>query len=213
MGIDLDQLHPLPTPPKGLPEDAVQPVGTIMLPVFAGIGHCTITTITNFLVVKAHSFYDVILGRPTLNSLKAKTCTYHLKMKFSTDAGVGEVGGEQVLARMLCTRAQKWRRDIWTTKSSKSGAALLSSPPELIDHKVKTRDELNLKEAEANEPLELVALEPNHLEATTRIGTRMGSKTRQQLKQVMIKHKDVFAWSHGDICLGSITRSSSIVSA
>lgn len=53
----------------------------------------------DFMVVKTHSSYNAIIGWPTLNSLKAATSTYDLKMKFSTKAGVSEVGGEQALAR------------------------------------------------------------------------------------------------------------------
>ena len=45
------------------------------------------------------SSYNVIIGRPTLNKWKATTSTYCLKVKFPTDNGVGEVKGDQVLAR------------------------------------------------------------------------------------------------------------------
>ena len=52
-----------------------------------------------FLVVDYLSAYNVILGRPTLNSWKAVTLTYHLMIKFPTDYGVGELRGDQVVAR------------------------------------------------------------------------------------------------------------------
>ena len=45
------------------------------------------------------SSYNVIIRRPTLNKWKAATSTYCQKMKFPTDDGVGEVKGDQVLAR------------------------------------------------------------------------------------------------------------------
>lgn len=44
------------------------------------------------------STYNVIIGRPTLNRLKATTSTYCLKVKFLTTYGVGEIQGDQVLA-------------------------------------------------------------------------------------------------------------------
>ena len=53
----------------------------------------------DFLVVKAPSAYNAILGRPGLNALQAVVSTYHLKLKFSTSQGVGEVKGDQALAR------------------------------------------------------------------------------------------------------------------
>ena len=49
-----------------------------------------------FLVVDCSSLYNAILGRPTLNSWKAVTSTYHLMIKFPTEYGVGEVRGDQV---------------------------------------------------------------------------------------------------------------------
>ena len=58
-----------------------------------------ITRDVTFLVVDYSSSYNAILGRPTLNSWKAVTSTYHLMIKFSTEYGVGEVRGDQVAAR------------------------------------------------------------------------------------------------------------------
>ena len=52
-----------------------------------------------FLVVDCSSTYNAILERPTLNSWKAATSTYHLMIKFSTDYGVGELRGNQVATR------------------------------------------------------------------------------------------------------------------
>ena len=51
-----------------------------------------------FLVVDCSSAYNAILGRPNLNSWKAMTSTYHLMIKFTTEYGVREVRGDQVVA-------------------------------------------------------------------------------------------------------------------
>ena len=52
-----------------------------------------------FLVVDCSFAYNAILGRPTLNSWKVVTSTYHLMIKFPTKYGVEEVRGDQVTAR------------------------------------------------------------------------------------------------------------------
>ena len=69
----------------------VQPVGTITLPVVVGTYPQQVTRNVSFLVVDCSSSYNAIIGRPTLNSWKAVTCTYHLSVKFPTEHGVGEV--------------------------------------------------------------------------------------------------------------------------
>ena len=51
------------------------------------------------MVVDCPSSYNVIIGRPTLNRWKAATSTYCLKVKFPTEYGIGEVVGDEVLAR------------------------------------------------------------------------------------------------------------------
>ncbi|KAG6732462.1 hypothetical protein I3842_01G179400 [Carya illinoinensis] len=99
MGIDVGKLRLSPMPLKGFSGDTIQPVGAITLPITAGTGAPTTTTMTDFLVVKASSSYNAILGRPTLNHMRAITSTYHLKMKFPTDGGMGEARVEQALAR------------------------------------------------------------------------------------------------------------------
>ena len=50
-------------------------------------------------MVDCPSLYNVIIGRPTLNKWKSATSTYCLKVKFPTENRVGEVRGDQVLAR------------------------------------------------------------------------------------------------------------------
>ena len=58
-----------------------------------------ITQNVTFLVVDCSSAYNDIIGRPTLNSWKAATSTYHLMIKFPTEYGIGELRGDQVAAR------------------------------------------------------------------------------------------------------------------
>ena len=86
-------------------------MGTITLPVVVGAYPLQLTKDVNFLVVNYPSSYNAIIGRPTLNSWKAVTSTYHLSVKFPTDYGVGQVQGDQLAARecylaMLATDEQ-----------------------------------------------------------------------------------------------------------
>ena len=58
-----------------------------------------ITKEVDFLIVDYSSFNNAIIGRPTLNSWKAVTSTYHLSVKFPTDYGIRQVQGDQLATR------------------------------------------------------------------------------------------------------------------
>ena len=67
------------------------PLGVVTLSVIVGDYPQQIAKNVTFLVVDCSSAYNAILGRPTLNSWKVMTSTYHLMIKFPTDYGVGEL--------------------------------------------------------------------------------------------------------------------------
>jgi hypothetical protein len=83
----------------GFAGEQVQPVGSIELPVTAGDYPVTKTIMVKFLLIDRPSAYNAILGRTALNDLKAITSTSHLKIKFPIERRVGEVRGEQGVAR------------------------------------------------------------------------------------------------------------------
>ncbi|KAK4397239.1 protein FAR1-RELATED SEQUENCE 5 [Sesamum angolense] len=61
-----------------------------------GSGSTQKTCLLKFLVVDTPSAYNVILRRHTLNGFQAVISTYHMKIKFSTAGGVGEVQGDSL---------------------------------------------------------------------------------------------------------------------
>ena len=52
-----------------------------------------------FLIVDAPSANNMLLGRPSLNAIKAIPSAYHMMIKFPTTSGVGMVRGDQPVAR------------------------------------------------------------------------------------------------------------------
>ena len=99
MRLGRDQLHPINSPLVGFGGTKVQPVGTITLSVVVGAYPQQVTRDVNFLVVDCLSSYNAIIGRPTLNSWKTVTSTYHLSIKFPTEHEVGQVQGDQLATR------------------------------------------------------------------------------------------------------------------
>uniref|UniRef100_A0A2N9EHN4 Uncharacterized protein n=1 Tax=Fagus sylvatica TaxID=28930 RepID=A0A2N9EHN4_FAGSY len=93
MRIGKDQLRPIETPLVGFAGTSVYPLGIISLQIIAGTYPKQATKRVEFLVVDCPSAYNVIIGRPTLNRLRAVTSTYHLLVRFPTEHGIGENEG------------------------------------------------------------------------------------------------------------------------
>ena len=99
MKLDKKRLQPFESPLVSFNGDRVYPKGIVTLTVIVGTHLRQLTRQLDFLEVDCPSSYNIIIGKPTLNRWKATTSTYCLKVKFPTDNGVGEVKGDQVLAR------------------------------------------------------------------------------------------------------------------
>ena len=71
--------------------DHVIPKGVAKLTIMVGEHSRTSTILANFLIVKAPSTINGIIGRPLLEALKVATLIYHLTMKFPTAEETGEI--------------------------------------------------------------------------------------------------------------------------
>ncbi|RZR85848.1 hypothetical protein BHM03_00012913 [Ensete ventricosum] len=91
LGLTDKDLVTLTSTLTGFIGDFVSPMGAAMIPVTFGGEPRSKTLMVSFMVVKLPSAYNAIIGRPTLNRLKAVVSTYHRLLKFLTRAGVGEV--------------------------------------------------------------------------------------------------------------------------
>ena len=94
------------------------------------------------------SAYNAIIRRPTLNSWKVVTSTYHLMIKFPTEHGVGELHRNQVVAHE-CYIAMM----------------------EMDDHLQAMNIEEHRMATEPIEKLKEILLDNSKLNQTTKIGT------------------------------------------
>ena len=175
MRLGRDQLHPVNSPLVGFRGMKVQFVGTVTLPVVVGAYSQQITKEVNFLVVDCSSSYNAIIGRPTLNSWKAITSTYHLSVKFLIEYGVGQTQGDQLATRECYL-------------------ALLAMDGQIQTMSIEERRVV----AKPIEMLEDIPLDENDPEKYARVGVSMEEKTKQDLIQ-FLKSIDVFAWSYEDM--------------
>ena len=170
MGISKERLILTNFPLIGFGGTRVLPLGAITLSVVVGDYPQQITKDVTFLVVDCSSAYNAILGRPTLNSWKAVTSTYHLMIKFPTNYGVGELQGNQVAARE-CYVAMM----------------------EMDDHLQAMNIEEHRTTIEPVEKLEEVFFEDSNHKRKTKIRTLANPAIRQELTAFLRSNRDVFA--------------------
>ena len=109
MGIGREKLDPVSTHLRGFSGEKVLPLGSIQLVLTLGEPPCQATTTARFLIVDAPSTYNMLLGRPSLNAIKAIPSAYHMIIKFLTVNGVGTVRGDQRVAKECYTASMKQR--------------------------------------------------------------------------------------------------------
>ena len=103
LGLSEVDLSGFTTPIFGFSREPVIPLGKTVLPVLAG----PINLQTEFIVVKASSPYNAIMGRDWLHRMKAITSTLHQKLRFPTADRVMELNGDQVTAKQCVLAATK----------------------------------------------------------------------------------------------------------
>ncbi|XP_075494850.1 uncharacterized protein LOC142532435 [Primulina tabacum] len=126
----------------GFAGHAVYPEGEITLPLTIGSGDLRKTVMTVFTIVDAPSSYNVILGRPAMNEMRAVASTYHQKIKFPIRGQVGEVKGDQPSSRKcygeIIRVDQKRARREDRGKKVAQGAKeeLVGISPKVAEHKL-----------------------------------------------------------------------------
>ena len=99
MKLDKKRTRPFTSPLVSFTGNRIISRGIITLIVIARTYPAQVTKEIDFLIVDCPLTYNIILGRHALNRQRAVTSTYHLEVKFPTANGVGEIRGDQVLAR------------------------------------------------------------------------------------------------------------------
>ena len=180
MGIGREKLEPVNTHLRGFSGEKVLPVGSIQLVLTLGEPPCQATMTARFLIVDAPSTYNMLLGRPSLNAIRAIPSAYHMVIKFPTVNGVRTVRGDQRVARECYTASMKQK----TVDNVSIG-------------ELDMRDEV-LTRPEPSEELEPVTLDddPEHL---AYVGSKLEKGLKGLLTQFLRQNRDIFAWKQADM--------------
>ena len=98
ISIGKEKLEPVNAHLRGFSGERVLPLGSVLLVLTLGDPLCQATMTTKFLIVEAPSAYNMLLGKPSLNAIRAIPSSYHMVVKFPTDNGVGKARGDQRIA-------------------------------------------------------------------------------------------------------------------
>lgn len=82
------------TPLYGFGNNVVPIAGVATLPVYFDKKPKQAFDLVRFYVINIASSYNMFLGSPILNTFRAITSTTHLKIKFPTPTGIGEIKGD-----------------------------------------------------------------------------------------------------------------------
>ncbi|XP_075473370.1 uncharacterized protein LOC142504379 [Primulina tabacum] len=170
----------------GFAGHVVYPEGEIVLPLTLGSQDLKKTVMTSFTVVDSPSSYNIILGRPAMNELRAVASTYHLKIKFHVGARVGEVRGDQPSSRKCYVEAVR----VDQSKTKREGK---KERMDEVGGRVVEKGEVHFV---AEEEQEMIEIGPGQ---QIRMARDLNASTRVSLINCLKANINVFAWSQQEL--------------
>ncbi|KAK6163864.1 hypothetical protein DH2020_000728 [Rehmannia glutinosa] len=195
MGVEME-VKPVETAMFGFGGGVVESIGQVNLSVTIGEQLHRKTHMVSFLVVDSFSTYNVIIGRPALNAFRAVVSTFHMKLKFIMEDGVGEVLGDQQVARKCYVEAVRKGEQ---KKSKRKGVESERETNPLKMTKKKEKEEPDMMSVKAQEELMSVELVAGDSTKVTRIGTQLGPELATAITSFLRENLDVFARSAEDL--------------
>ncbi|GJU48228.1 reverse transcriptase domain-containing protein [Tanacetum coccineum] len=154
----------------GFAREVSKPLGKIELEVcFGSRGLCRRTSM-KFIVVRAPSPYNIILGRPGLKTLRAIPSTIHSMMKFPTPKGVATLVTRTIIIAE-CRRLEKKQM--------------------VEEENPKRKGEVAITEE--------VLVNPSFPDQLVTIGGGLSEAGKDQLKSLLRDNMGVFAWDPSDM--------------
>ncbi|GAV90243.1 hypothetical protein CFOL_v3_33652 [Cephalotus follicularis] len=136
-----------------------------------------------FLVVDTPSPYNAIVGRPCLNLMEAIVSTRYLVMKFPTRFGVGEVQGNQQVARQCYKTA--------VMDKGKEKALSIAN--------VELRGDVEPERPQPVKEVLQVPLEEGNEERIIQVGSQLREVEKEEPITFLRNNKNVFAWSAEEV--------------
>lgn len=179
--------------------DVLRSVGEVTLPVSLGDRPVMAINSVKFLVMDVGSPFNMILGRPSLNTFQAVVSTFHAKIKFPVNGLVGEVKGDKPGAggtfrfRPHINQIDL-HRPIPEEKAKYDTIGQGEERRPEVDPETKERQHVY-----PSEELRFVEIDPQYPGQMVRIGSHLEQEPALALLELLRRNQDVFAWKPSDL--------------
>lgn len=208
-------------PLYGLGYNTVPVLGAVKVPILFGTFPNAQVKELKLYVVNTPSAYNMILGRPSQRALRAVVSISHLKVKFPTSGGIGEIKGDTTAAKacysstltLAQTDPNNWvkprgrkrkeaRVNQRQVKQKEIQLLETRAAPEtdIADQRISPllksciqRDDA--KTAVAGTTTEEIELVPGNKEKIINIGAGLDTVLKEGLTRLLREYADVFAWT------------------
>ncbi|GKV40302.1 hypothetical protein SLEP1_g47964 [Rubroshorea leprosula] len=198
LGIDPALLQRYDGPIYGFNNQPVPVEGVLTMNVAFGSGRSYVTYTVRFLVVKMASFFNAVIGRPTLTEIQAVVSQSHLCMKFPTLTGIATLRGNQEVAKHCyitsVTQPQKDKAQTPEINPKQIPDDRQVMGVEIVDNR--PEDETRAAPVEDVEEVQIDDRDPSR---KTQIGTQLNSEERAELIAFLRANNDVFAWTSAEM--------------
>jgi hypothetical protein len=188
-----EQLQPYHDTLVGFTGDQAEMMGYITLLTTFGVKENAKTIKVRYLVVRTpYASYNIIIGRPAINTLGAAMSTLYLAIKYPLDnGGVDTITGDQALARQCYELSLKIRK-------KETSRLSVNSTSNFETTELDPRENFQERRVSPIEELEEAQIgEEQH--QTTSIGTSLSEKERADILAILKENVDLFAWKPEDM--------------
>ncbi|GAU27362.1 hypothetical protein TSUD_55150 [Trifolium subterraneum] len=196
-----EQLQPYNGTLVGFGGEQVEVMGHVTLLTTFGEKKNAKTIKVRYLVVKtAFTSYNIIIGRPTFNTLGAVLSTLYLSIKYPLDDGrVRTVRGDQAQGRQCYELSLRLKRNQAPADQPIISRVNMISRANMVETSdLDPREEFQDKRVSPIEDLEPIQIgeAPHEL---TNMGTHLDEGEKEKIIEILRKNVDLFAWKPSDM--------------
>ncbi|XP_072064298.1 uncharacterized protein [Arachis hypogaea] len=196
MKLSIKTIQPSSGELVGLSGERVSILGSVWLQTTIGDHPLCRTKDILFLVVDFPSPYNIILGRPSLNSFCAIVSTVHLCVKFQADDDkTATVYSDQIQARRCYIESLKIKTAGNTEGMKQQETLQVSNISEIADLDTHKNQQ---DQPSPTDDLEKVILDSNN-DHITYVSHSLPADIKEQITKILQENADLFAWTPADM--------------